>query len=215
LDLLLTTPVPTPWLYAFLKNFLMRHANLGLPYEPESFPKQAALKPGRFGNFLRVIGRHHTHNHWAKVWDGTAWLEGGTAIDYILSHTGDDPALIPQPSEMPDTTPKNGTTPTNSILRMSASGSASLNTRIAAYLKKLPNLGEGQGRDVVAFGFASWLVRDLALSDDIAMIWLNTWDQANTPPKGPERLRQILHNAHQYGKLPVGCGLSNSDRREV
>jgi hypothetical protein len=217
-DLLLAAPVPTSWLYTFLKNFLVRHANLGLPYEPESFPKQAALKPGRYGNWVRVIGRHHTHLHWAKVWDGAAWLEGGAAIDHILSHIGDDPALIPQPSEeMTNTTPKHGTTMSKdgTVLRMSKSGSASINARVAAYLRQLPNLGEGQGRDDIAYGFAAWLVRDLNLSDVVALIWLNSWDQANSPPKGEERLRQILHNVHQYGRNVIGCGLRNSDRREV
>jgi hypothetical protein len=39
-------------------------------------------------------------------------------------------------------------------------------------MARLPNLGEGQGRDDVAYRFGCWLVRDLALSDSEALTWL-------------------------------------------
>src|SRR5262249_36473977 len=76
-----------------------------------------------------------------------------------------------------------------------------------AYLTKLPNLGEGQGRDDVAYNFACFLVRDLCLDDVKALRWLRGWDRGNTPPKGDERLAEIIASAHAYGQRAYGSGL--------
>jgi hypothetical protein len=81
--------------------------------------------------------------------------------------------------------------------------------RIEVYRKKLPNLSAGQGRDDVAYRFAAFLVRDAAVSDDVAMEWLSLWDQGNRPPKGEQRLRQILDSAHRYGRHAYGAGRSS------
>jgi hypothetical protein len=78
--------------------------------------------------------------------------------------------------------------------------------RIAAYAARLPNLAAGQGRDDVAYHFACFLARDMALPDDVALAWLARWDAGNSPPKGPAALREILGNAHAYGRAAYGCG---------
>src|SRR5262249_55418433 len=36
-------------------------------YRGESFPKQRAVAPGGFGNWLRLPGRHHTRDHWSSA----------------------------------------------------------------------------------------------------------------------------------------------------
>ena len=91
------------------------------------------------------MGRHHTREYWSRVWDGEAWLEGDAAIDYLLSFQGDSSKLIPEDVEW--------------------------QYRIGEYLAKLPNKGEGQGRDDVAFNFLAFMVRDLLLADDYALQW--------------------------------------------
>src|SRR5262249_39640095 len=70
------------------------------------FPKQSRVNPnpgekGHFGNWVRVIGRHHTRDHWALIWDGERWLGANRAIDYILDVRGDDPRLIPALATVP------------------------------------------------------------------------------------------------------------------
>jgi hypothetical protein len=59
----------------------------------------------------------------------------------------------------------------------------------------------------VAFGFAAWLARDLALPDHIALPWLEAWDSGNNPPKGKDRLAVILQNARTYGQKQIGGAL--------
>lgn len=71
---------------------------VGFP-EVEVFPKQAKLAApdavdGRYGNCLRIPGRHHKRDHWSKVWNGSNWLSGGDAISFMLAMKGDDPAPI-------------------------------------------------------------------------------------------------------------------------
>src|SRR5262249_61807928 len=91
--------------------------------------------------------------------------------------------------------------------------SGTLGVRIAAYMARLPSLSEGQGRDDVAFHFAAWMVKDLALDDQLALAWLERWDTGNRPPRGRERLVEILANAHQYGTSPYGYGLEPEKSR--
>jgi hypothetical protein len=59
----------------------------------------------------------------------------------------------------------------------------------------------------VAYQFASFLARDLALGDAVALAWLQRWDSGNRPPKGTAALTEILANARRYGRNPVGYGL--------
>jgi hypothetical protein len=182
---LLREPVPTPRVFYFLKELVSDHSRYGMTAAPEVFPKQARLrgKPGKpaYGNWLRLPGRHHTRDHWSRVWDGSRWLDGDPGIDFILSLDGDPAPLIPEDGEV--------------------------RYRVSAYLRKLPNLAEGQGRDDIAYQFAAWLVRDMALPDDQALPWLEEWDRGNRPPKGTDCLREIMANVHQYGQRAYGSGL--------
>jgi hypothetical protein len=195
-------PVPTPRLFAWLRQLTDDYLVLGLTARPETFPKQARLKPGQVGNWLRLPGLHHTRDHWARVWSGSGWLAGADAVREILSYTGDDLALVPEiplAPEPPPPSPRPRQPP-------GVTDPDRLSRRIAAYLARLPNLGEGQGRDDVAYGFACWLTRDLDLSDDAALDWLCVWDAGNRPPKGSVRLQEILAHAHAYGQRSPGCG---------
>jgi hypothetical protein len=88
-------PVPTARVFWFLRWLIRDFADLGLPSPPEAFPKQERIEPGKFGNWLRVFGRHHTKPHWSTFWDGQQWLTGARAIDYVLATQGDPATLIP------------------------------------------------------------------------------------------------------------------------
>jgi putative DNA primase/helicase len=181
LRILFASAIPTPRLFWFLRSVVADHASVGLGAAPELFPKQSEIKPDRYGNWMRVPGRHHSREHWSRVWSGSEWLDGNDAIDHLLSLTGDPVDLVPENSE--------------------------IDHRIRAYIAKVPNLGEGQGRDDLAYTLLSWLARDMHLDDAVALDWAETWDCHNTPPKGRERLAEILVNVHQYGQQGYGSGL--------
>jgi hypothetical protein len=205
-------PGPTPRVFGFLQWLVSDHERYGLPTPPELFPKQERIGPGRFGNWLRCPGRHHTADHWSRVWDGKRWLECSEAVTFILGLEGDSPDLLV--SDMIAQRPVVCPPPCTMLIAPRRSRDDHLSTCIRSYLKKLPRgLGEGQHRDDYAYVFASWLVRDLALPDHVALVWLEEWDARNAVAKGTDRLREILLNVHKYGKRPLGCGLK--DRRAV
>lgn len=92
----LAEPVSSQRVHAFATNFVQDYAARGLTQAPEVFPKQPDVnEQRRYGNWWRLPGRHHTREHWTKVWDGSHWLEDQAAVEAILSVTGDSPELIP------------------------------------------------------------------------------------------------------------------------
>jgi hypothetical protein len=93
-----------------------------------------------------------------------------------------------------------------------ADATGELSGRIAKYMSQLPNLGEAQGRDDVGYRFACFLVRDLQIPDDDALMWLRTWDSNNNPAKGEECCKKWIASAHTYGSREYGCGLVGRTR---
>ncbi len=92
----LSEPVASQRVHAFATQFIQDYAARGLAQAPEVFPKQPDVNAQRqYGNWARLPGRHHTRDHWTKVWNGSQWLEDQAAVDAILSVTGDSPELIP------------------------------------------------------------------------------------------------------------------------
>ena len=91
-----TKSIPSIKAFNFGRWIVHDYADRNLSQAPESFPKQPDLNESRpFGSWCRLPGRHHTRQHWTRVWNGSAWLEGREAIDTILSTDGDTPSLIP------------------------------------------------------------------------------------------------------------------------
>src|SRR5262249_52411226 len=125
-------------------------------------------------------------------------------VEHVLTLAGDPARLVPDLSPPPPPTQR----------QQQCRGGCrrgNLADRIAAYMPRLPNLALGQGRDDVAFHFAAFLARDLDLADDLALEWLECWDAGNSPPKGRERLAEIIANARRYGQRPFGCGRQRED----
>ena len=207
--LLVIFRVPIPSADAFIlgKWLVSDYSIHGLDAPPETFPKQPKIGTGKFGNWLRLPGRHHTSEHWSRVWDGERWLEGAEAAEFMPTLQGDDPALLPWDEIRGTPKPEAAKTARKFTVKAS-NGEASLRKRITDYMDKLPNLREGQGRDDVAFTFAAWLTRDMQQTDADALPWLEIWDLGNNPPKGRERLAEIVKNARAYGRNSVGCALN-------
>jgi hypothetical protein len=209
LRVLFQEPVATPIIFTFLRWLTRDHASHGLTAAPETFPKQPRVEAGKFGNWLRLPGRHHSRDHWSQTWEGSRWLIGGDAANHLLTFTGDPPSLLPPELVVP-VRRESAAPPSARPLVAPAALAApvcSLTRRISAYMARLPRLGEGQGRDDVAYRFACWLVRDMALLDDVALEWLRRWDAGNAPPKGEGALRKVVASAHAYGRSAYGTGL--------
>jgi hypothetical protein len=95
--LIFRSPIPARIAYHFAR-WLARGTSA------EAFPKQDSVDSTRpYGNWIRLHGRHHTREHWERVWSWTQerWLEGAEAVAEILSHDGDDPAKLAGVDYMP------------------------------------------------------------------------------------------------------------------
>ena len=201
LNSLFSEPVPTARVFAFLKWLTDDHVLYGLPVRPEVFPKQACIPEGGYGNWLQ---NHRPPPHPGVLARGVGRLplagrRGGrharprlgrrpARVDPIRGTSARAPEVRVTVRFVPAQPPRHG---------------GSLESRIRAYMSRLPNRGEGQGRDDVGYSFACWLLRDLGLSDDAALRWLEQWDQGNSPPKGTERLHQIMLSARRYGQHAI------------
>jgi len=88
-------PVPAGSIRRLLRSLVRDWKATGLASEPEIFPKQDALAPGGLGNFVRLPGRHHSREHWSRIWGGNRWLEGGEAARRLLATPGSKADAIP------------------------------------------------------------------------------------------------------------------------
>jgi hypothetical protein len=151
---------------------------------------------------LRVFGKPHTRPFWSTVWDEDRGLfvAHNEAIDIILAHTGDDPALLPEAPPVPVPPPPRLMAPP---LKRSPLMAEWLGRRINGYIGHLPAgkvVGQGRGND--GYRLACWLTRDLGLTDAEALEWLEVWDSRNAVAKGTAELVRMLSSAHAYGKHP-------------
>ena len=100
-------PVGGPVLFAFGRWLVRDAAGYGFAKPPEVFPKQAVIDGDtKFGNWLRLIGRHHGRDYWGRVWSGSEWLDGEAAVEYVLGIHGDPTELIPDEARTFDPNPR-------------------------------------------------------------------------------------------------------------
>jgi hypothetical protein len=184
----LARPVPMADAWRLGRWLVRDHARFGLSRAPETFPKSPHLSGKRIGHFVRLPGRHHTRDHWSRVWDGRNWLEGGPAIRAFLAVTGRDvdlatvipPDFDPGDSmaagRRPDVTPRPA--PGRSGCRPAAApGPATAPSRrqIAEVREALGHLGDDYCDD-----YHSWLQVGMALRQ-LGEPGLEIWHEWSEP----------------------------------
>jgi hypothetical protein len=88
LMVLFAEPMSTDSVHRFGKNLVADFERRGLDQRPEVFPDKPTWD--RYGDWLRLPGRHHSRPHYTRVWNDepyaeAPWLEGHDAIDRILA----------------------------------------------------------------------------------------------------------------------------------
>ena len=81
-------PMDTKSVRTFCDGLVKNYQRHGLDTAPDIFP--GSFGPNHYGSWLRIPGRHHTREHFSKVWNDepfgdTPWLEGHEAVDAILA----------------------------------------------------------------------------------------------------------------------------------
>jgi hypothetical protein len=88
---LLDKEYPLADVYDFADQVRSDWKELDLERKPEQFPPKREVAPDDLPYTLRTPGRHHTRHHYTRVWNFDAvdgeneWLEGGDAIEVMLS----------------------------------------------------------------------------------------------------------------------------------
>lgn len=179
-------PIASSAAFTFAKSLIANH---GLPTVPETFPKQPDLVKLKFGNWLRLPGRHHTLDHWSKVWNGSEFVADDAAIDRILAIAGDDPQLVPQ-TALPQT-----------------QGDDRRTIRCKAYFDKLPSSVAGQrGHDRLLQAACECL--RFGLSDGEAIDQLRDYNRRADPPWDETEIQRKLAEAHKKINGDFGQRLS-------
>lgn len=98
-------PVNGEQLFLFARWMVRGWKEFGFTRRPESFPKQPLIAEGRYGNWLRLVGRHPKRSVYPMGYNGQAWIGGQALIDWILNLTFADPGRIPHEALKPDEAP--------------------------------------------------------------------------------------------------------------
>lgn len=87
---------------------------------------------------------------------------------------------------------------------------ADTDRRVRAYIAKLGNRAEGDGRNNAACNLAIFMLNDLALETGLAWSYLTEWNTLNIPPLRERELRSVFVSAPKSAKRPRGCALIES-----
>jgi hypothetical protein len=143
----------------------------------EAFPKQPDLnETRRYGNQMRLPGKHHKRDHWSRFWDGGKWLAGDAACRWLLDFRATDVSVFPQRAReyVAPTFPKKPTT--DATPTAMNRDEAVLQAR--RYLAKVPGTQSGQGQArQQACRLAMFVVHGFALPTGTATEVLTEWGE--------------------------------------
>ncbi len=88
LMVIFAAPMSTHSVHRFAKELVSDYAIRGLDDMPQIFPGKPQWH--HYGDWLRLMGRHHTHDHYTRIWNDEPWaerqwLDGHDAIERIMS----------------------------------------------------------------------------------------------------------------------------------
>lgn len=194
-------PVPTPEVFAFGRWLARDWKQLGLAEPPEMFPKQAKLdEKTKYGNLLRLPGRHHTLSYYSQVWNGKNWTSGEAAIQVILNTKGKSSQQIPPEAlqvEPDEDDQEAGDDPVVPPVAL-----AQIQKRALALLRKKLKAVQGKNGDKTTWTAALYLVKDFALTVDQALPVFSKWNDTHCKPSWPEEklLRKLELAEQQPGR---------------
>jgi putative DNA primase/helicase len=183
-------PIPSPSAHYFGKWLVSDFADHGIAQAPEVFPKQPDLSEVQFGNWMRLPGRHHTRDHWSKVWDGFGWRDGFEAVEMIRHTSGDPAELIPADAAPP--APK----PRQTAPKYVADGPDNRVVRCRAYVEKLPPSVSGDRGHDKLLQVACETLR-FGLDDSDALAVLHDYNRRADPEWDERDIDKKLKDAHR------------------
>lgn len=179
-------PIPSNRAFSFARWLVKDFASFELSSAPETFPKQPRLSEQvPYGSWLRLPGRHHTRDHWPRIWDGT-WRSGGEVVERLLSFAGDNPNRLPKEAlEFASD---------NSVAAISEVGAKTT----SEFVGLLDGVREGGRHNALVRLVGHY--REHGLPEDEIVKLMLLWDSKNVPPLGDKYIRsQVSDVMTRYG----------------
>ena len=157
-------------------TWLVRHCPAGI--HAEAFPKQPNLnETRRYGNQMRLPGKHHKRDHWSRFFDGEKWLEGDEACRWLLNWKATDISVFPRRArEFVQVAPSPAPTDTDTPPVQPDQDEATVQAR--RYLAKVPGTQSGQGQARQrACRLSMFVVHGFALATETAVEVLTEWGE--------------------------------------
>jgi hypothetical protein len=187
-------PAPTAEVYAWL-DALAERVRITLGVAVETYPKQASVR-GKFGNWLRLPGCHHTKPHWSRVVRiGESWRSGKDAVRALLDWPATPVAVIPPLSAWPLRSVGVGVDETCDAPTERA-------THIRRYLGKLAHGHAGSGRSDRLFSLARFLRYGMRCTALEALGVMRAWNAGNIPPLPDAKVVTTWENSGTYNTQP-------------
>ena len=163
--------IPGPVAHSVAK-WLVRHCPAGI--HAEAFPKQPSLnETRRYGNQMRLPGKHHKHDHWSRFFDGEKWLEGEDAVRHLLAWEATGMSVFPRRARE-YLAPKPPPQPIAATDTQPDRDEATAQAR--RYLAKVPGTQSGQGTARPrACRLTMFVVHGFALATETAVDMLTEW----------------------------------------
>lgn len=150
-------------------------------------PHAPTIQTGeRCGLYLRIPGKHHKREHWSRIWGDGEWLDAADGIEYLLSSTGDDPALLPAIELPPAPKP---------LETHQWRSDDAVVERARKYVSRIPGAVSGGGGHNQTFHAACTVVKGFELSPDQALDVLSEWNASCLPPWSEHELRHKIQSA--------------------
>ena len=153
--------------------WLVRHCPAGI--HAEAFPKQPDLnETRRYGNQMRLPGKHHKRDHWSRFFDGEKWLEGENAVRHLLDWQATDISVFSRRArEFVPVAPS--PVPTDTDTQPDQDEATAQARR---YLAKVPGTQSGQNAARPrACRLTMFVVHGFALATETAVEVLTEWGQ--------------------------------------
>ncbi len=201
IDVIFSEPIPAAIAYRLGLWIVRDWQEYGFVSQPESFPKQPS-RNGKYGNWLRLIGRHHTRDFWATVYDHDSgeFLSGEAAAMAVLSHPPVSPSAIP--AEATVETKEEERRRTRPQREYTAS-TGDLMKRAAAYLKQIPPAISKQSGHDQTFKAAIAMAR-FGLPKQDAFDLMSDWNLDCDPPWSDADLWHKIDDAYDKNPEPIG-----------
>ena len=125
-------------------------------------------------------GRCYTFADGCAPWD----VEIAPLPDAILAELTRSTCVPPASAERRNTVPRDA---------------SDITARVAAYIRRLPSLRDGEGRHATGYRLSAFVQHDCGGSTVDAAVALNEWNRRNSEPLSETDLESLITDAKKYG----------------